>query len=184
MTCSFLASLSLIAFINGNENTLLTEENNFRSFKFIKWQFGRFSLLNLSSNVTKPYCLDETLAMSSIEGVALPVIEIIPKEGFYDYKNKYQPGATVETCPAELSAELTEKVQNIAEKAFKVLRLRDYVRFDFIMDREGNFYCLEANTLPGMTPNSLIPRAAKVEGMSYDELCEEIVQLSVLEVRG
>lgn len=101
---------------------------------------------------------------------ALPVIEIIPGKGFYDYKNKYQNGLTKEVCPADLSLTLTKKIQQRALEVHKTLRLGDYSRIDFIMDESGEFICLEANTLPGMTPNSLIPQEAKCRGISYNEL--------------
>ena len=89
---------------------------------------------------------------------AYPIIEIAPIQGFYDYKNKYQAGSTVETCPAEISPELTAKMQENAVKAAKALGLTGYSRLDFMMKDNGDMYCLEANTLPGMTPTSLIPQ--------------------------
>lgn len=107
----------------------------------------------------------------------LPVIEIIPTTGFYDYKNKYQSGLTSEICPADLSLELTRKVQEKALKVHKTLRLGGYSRIDFILDTKGEFICLEANTLPGMTPTSLIPQEAKCLGIEYNELCETIAML-------
>ncbi|MCR4671936.1 MAG: D-alanine--D-alanine ligase [Lachnospiraceae bacterium] len=134
--------------------------------------------------IIEEFIAGREFSVGVIDGKALPVIEIAPKEGFYDYKNKYQPGATVETCPAELSLELTEKVQKIAEEAFKVLRLRDYVRFDFIMDPEGNFYCLEANTLPGMTPVSLLPQEAKAMGIDFEELCQLLITIAMRRMDG
>lgn len=112
-------------------------------------------------------------------GKALPVIEIIPNEGFYDYKNKYQAGLTREICPAELSGEDTERLQELALKVHKVLRLGSYSRIDFIMNEKGDFVCLEANALPGMTPTSLLPQEALVVGISYVELCDMIVKLSL-----
>ena len=105
---------------------------------------------------------------------ALPVIEIILKSGFYDYKNKYQKGLTAEICPAQISADLTEKVQKTALEVHQILRLGFYFRIDFILDANQDFYCLEANTLPGMTPTSLLPQEANVAGISYSELCEKI----------
>lgn len=115
-----------------------------------------------------------------IEGKALPVIEIAPLEGFYDYKNKYQAGSTVETCPALLSEAQTGKLQGYAEAAYRALGMQSYARFDFMMDTAtGEMYCLEANTLPGMTPTSLLPQEAAALGMSYSELCEHIILASM-----
>jgi D-alanine-D-alanine ligase and related ATP-grasp enzymes len=112
-------------------------------------------------------------------GEAMPVIEIIPKTGFYDYKNKYQAGLTEEICPAPISAEDTQRVQRLAERAFQALKLDAYGRADFLMDeKDGTLYCLELNSLPGMTPTSLIPQMAAAEGMSYGELCEKIIEVS------
>lgn len=106
---------------------------------------------------------------------ALPVIEIKPKNGFYDYKNKYQTGCTDEICPAEIDINLKNKLQEQALKVHKVLKLGYYSRIDFIVDNDNNSYCLEANTLPGMTTTSLLPQEAKADGISYDELCKKIV---------
>ncbi len=114
-----------------------------------------------------------------IEGKALPVIEIIPNEGFYDYVNKYQSGKTREVCPAELDTETTFLLQKEAEKAFKALGLDSYARIDFLLDKDNNTYCLEANSLPGMTPTSLLPQEANVIGMSYGDLCEKIIEVSL-----
>ncbi len=114
-----------------------------------------------------------------IDGKALPLIEIAPAEGFYDYKNKYQPGKTKDICPAPLSKEKTEEIQRTAEKIYEALRLKSYARLDFMIDEEENIYCLEANTLPGMTPVSLLPQAAAAIGMNYGELCEKLIEVSL-----
>ena len=114
-----------------------------------------------------------------IEGKALPVIEIAPKQGFYDYKNKYAAGSAVETCPAEISAKATADMQKYAEMAFKALGLTTYARMDFMMDADENVYCLEANTLPGMTPTSLLPQEAAVTGMNFEDLCEHLINVSL-----
>lgn len=114
-----------------------------------------------------------------IEGKALPIVEIAPKSGFYDYRNKYQAGSSVETCPADLDSEMTAKIQAEAVRAYNALGIRTYARMDFLMDEEGQIFCLEANTLPGMTPTSLIPREAAAIGKSYGELCEWIIDISM-----
>jgi len=114
-----------------------------------------------------------------VDGTAYPIIEIAPINGFYDYKNKYQPNSTVETCPAELSEEKTLEMQKAAEKAFKVLHLRDYARFDCMMQEDGQFFFLEANTLPGMTPASLLPQEAAALGYSYEDLCQLIIDIAL-----
>lgn len=114
-----------------------------------------------------------------IEGKALPVIEIAPKVGFYDYANKYQAGSTIETCPAKLPEDVAASMRKCAEKVFSTLRLQAYARMDFRMNDKYEFYCLEANTLPGMTPTSLLPQEAAAEGTSFEDLCEEIIKASL-----
>ena len=110
---------------------------------------------------------------------ALPVGEIIPVHEIYDYECKYTAGMAKEIFPADLTEQETRTVQDLARRAFHALKLRGYARIDFRMSPDGVFYCLEANTLPGMTALSLIPQAAAAAGMSFPELCERIVQLAV-----
>ena len=114
-----------------------------------------------------------------MEGKALPIIEIAPIEGFYDYKNKYKAGSAVETCPAVLPKEVTERMQHYAEQVAKVIGLTTYSRIDFLTNENNDIYCLEANTLPGMTPTSLLPQEAAVLGIDFNELCQKIIDLSL-----
>ncbi|MBQ0001541.1 MAG: D-alanine--D-alanine ligase [Clostridiales bacterium] len=114
-----------------------------------------------------------------VDGVAYPIVEIVPLERFYDYENKYKPGAVRETCPAPLSEEMTRKMQDYAVKGYHALGLQSYARLDFMMRDNGEMFCLEANTLPGMTPTSLIPQEAAVLGMDYPSLCEELIRISM-----
>ena len=123
------------------------------------------------------------LTVGVLGGDTLPVGEIIAKHEIYDYECKYTPGMAVEEFPARLSDEETRTVQSLARKAFDALKLRGYARIDFRMSPDGTFYCLEANTLPGMTQTSLIPQAAAAAGISFPELCDRIVQLA-LDRRG
>ncbi len=129
-----------------------------------------------SEVVVEQYIEGREFSVGVMDGKALPIIEIAPKQGFYDYKNKYQAGSAVETCPAELSEEKTLEMQKIAEKVYHALRLKNYARMDFMMSKEGEIFCLEANTLPGMTPTSLLPQEAAAVGISFEELCEKILQ--------
>lgn len=114
-----------------------------------------------------------------LEDTPLPAIEIIPKTGFYDYENKYQEGATIEICPAELDETIAKRMQSIALDVFKALRLEYYARIDFMVSAEGDIYCIEANTLPGMTPTSLFPQEAAASGMDYNSLCNKLAQIAV-----
>jgi D-alanine-D-alanine ligase len=116
---------------------------------------------------------------------ALPLIEIIPGEGFvfFDYTAKYQPGASREICPAPISPELTKMAQQYALTAHTVLRLRGYSRTDMILDEAGRFFLLESNTIPGMTSTSLLPQAAAKHGMGFPQFLEHLIELA-FEDRG
>ena len=114
-----------------------------------------------------------------MDGKAYPIVKIVPKVGEYDYKNKYQAGSTDEYCPAPISDELTAKVQEAAIAAYNALGLNVYARMDFIITADEEVYCLEANTLPGMTPTSLIPQEAAAAGIGYEDLCEMLIKISL-----
>lgn len=129
--------------------------------------------------IVEEYIKGREFSVGVIDGEALPIIEIIPLQGFYDYKNKYQEGATKDECPAHISEELTQKMQSEAVHASKVLQLDTYSRIDFISDSDGQIYCLEANTLPGMTPTSLLPQEAAALGIEFPELCEKLINVSL-----
>lgn len=125
------------------------------------------------------YIRGRELSCGVLGDAALPPIEIIPLHGFYDYKNKYQAGASREVTPAEIDAETTVRIQKIALGVFRLLGLSVYGRIDFLLTESGEAYCLEANTLPGMTPTSLLPQEAAVVGYSYERLCDTIISLSL-----
>lgn len=128
--------------------------------------------------IIESYVEGREFSVGVIDFKALPVIEIAPLEGFYNYKNKYSAGSAVETCPAELPEEIAQRMQHYAEEVAKALGLDTYSRMDFLLDGQGKIYCLEANTLPGMTPMSLLPQEAQAVGMDFGELCEEIIRIS------
>lgn len=129
--------------------------------------------------IIEEYVKGREFSVGVIEGKALPVIEIAPIEGFYDYKNKYKAGSAVETCPADLPDSIAEQMRGYAEAVAKAIGLDTYSRSDFLLDEEGRIYCLEANTLPGMTPTSLLPQEAGAIGMNFNELCEKIIEISL-----
>jgi D-alanine-D-alanine ligase len=111
---------------------------------------------------------------------ALAVGEIIPKcSDIFDYQSKYQPDGAEEIFPADVSPEQTARFQELALRAHRALKLRDYSRIDFRLDPQGGIWCLEANTLPGMTAQSLLPKAAAALGISFPELCTEICRLAL-----
>ena len=132
--------------------------------------------------VIEEYIRGRELSAAVLEDRALPSIEIIPREGFYDYANKYQPGATEEVCPAPIPEDWERAVEAAALAVFQAVGLSVYARADFIVTEDGTPYFLEINTLPGMTPTSLVPQEAAAAGMDYGTLCETIIQAS-LEVR-
>ena len=119
------------------------------------------------------------ITQAFVDGTPLPPVEIIPKSGFYDYKNKYVANATQEICPAPLGDKLLAKANEATKNCFEALQLADYARIDYIIDSEENLWCLEANTLPGMTPTSLLPQEAAAVGIDYDSLCEKLVLLAL-----
>lgn len=129
--------------------------------------------------IVEEYIKGREFSVGVVDGKAYPVIEIAPIEGFYDYTNKYKAGSTVETCPAELTEEQTREMQAYAEKGAAALCIEGYCRLDFMMDENGGMYCLEANTLPGMTPTSLLPQEAQVLGMDFAALCDYLVRISL-----
>ena len=130
--------------------------------------------------LVEKYVKGRELTVGVMDGIAMPVIEIIPKSGWYDYKNKYQAGLTEELCPAPLSAEDTDRVQRLAERVADALMIDVYFRADFLLDEnDGQLYCLEANTLPGMTPTSLVPQMGAAQGMDFGEVCEKIIAVSM-----
>lgn len=111
---------------------------------------------------------------------ALAVGEIIPQQAeIFDYQSKYQLGGAQEIFPADISEEKTLIVQELALRAHRALKLQDYSRVDFRMDFEGRFWCLEVNTLPGMTASSLLPQSAAAMGIRFPELCDQICQLAM-----
>ena len=127
-----------------------------------------------SDVLIEEYIPGRELQVGVLLGQALPVIEIIPQGGFYDYENKYQAGMALEICPAEVAPDKTEELQRLALAVHETLNLGSYSRVDFLMTPEGEIYCLEANTLPGMTPTSLLPQEAAAVGISYNQLCQMI----------
>ena len=129
--------------------------------------------------LVEEYIRGREITAGVLGGRALPLIEIVPKHGFYDYQHKYQPGWTEEITPAPLDADLTQKIQELAVRGFEALQLSVYGRLDFILDAQGNAFCLEANTLPGMTPTSLLPQAAAAVGIDFPELCCKIIKTSL-----
>jgi D-alanine-D-alanine ligase len=115
-----------------------------------------------------------------LAGAALPLVEVRPKAGGYDYQNKYTPGATEYFCPADFDPATTRKIQAAALGAFRAVGGRDYARVDVMVRNNGDPVVLEVNTLPGMTATSLLPKAAAAIGLDYPQLCQRMVELALL----
>ncbi len=131
-----------------------------------------------SAVICQEFISGRELTVPILDEKPLPVIEIKPKNGFFDYQNKYTKGCTQYIVPAKLSQEQTKEVQSLAVLAHKAVGAEVYSRVDFRYDGK-NFYFLEINTLPGMTSTSLVPMSAKAVGMSFEQLVEKIVEISL-----
>jgi D-alanine-D-alanine ligase len=134
-----------------------------------------------STALVEKLIVGRELTVGVLGDQVLPIVEIHPLDGFYDYANKYTKGRTEYFCPADLDASLTRRIQNDALAAHQALGATVYSRIDFLLQAEGAFFCLEINTIPGMTATSLLPKAAAAAGISFPELCRKIVELSWVE---
>ena len=140
--------------------------------------------IGLGRVILEQYVAGREIDIGVLDGRSLPSIEIIPKQGFYDYVNKYQAGATVEICPTEIDPRIEKRLGEIALKVHNALGLTGYSRSDYIVDEKGDIYFLEINTLPGMTPTSLMPQEAAAVGVDYNTLCQKIVDMALAEARA
>jgi len=128
--------------------------------------------------MVEKYVNGRELTVAVIGNEAYPIIEIKPKNEIYDYESKYTSGMTEYVCPAELPEQMEVAIQLAAIKAFNVLGCRHFARVDFLLDENERYYCLEVNTLPGMTETSLVPKSANALGMSFDDLVRELLELA------
>jgi D-alanine-D-alanine ligase len=119
------------------------------------------------------------LTVGILGGEALAVGEILPEHEIFDYECKYRPGMCEEVFPAAISPEVEERAKQLAVQVHRTLKLRDFSRVDFRVDAEERLYCLEANTLPGMTPTSLLPQSAAAAGLPFEQLCQTICELAL-----
>ena len=129
-----------------------------------------------SKALVEKYIPGREITVAILVNEALPVLEIVPKSGLYDYKSKYTSGMSEYIVPADIPEEVATKAQQQALKAFHSLGCEGYARVDFRLDNDNELHCLEVNTLPGMTPLSLVPKAAKAVGISFEELIKKIIQ--------
>ncbi|MBK7630794.1 MAG: D-alanine--D-alanine ligase [Ignavibacteriales bacterium] len=129
--------------------------------------------------LVEEYIPGKELTVAVIDDVALPVLEIKPKHGIYDYECKYTSGMSEYIVPADVTEEVAKSLQEIAVQACKSLRCEVYARVDFRLSPDNKVYTLEVNTLPGMTSLSLVPKMAKAVGISFEQLVEKIIALSL-----
>jgi D-alanine--D-alanine ligase len=134
--------------------------------------------------IIEDWIVGRELTCAIVMDEAYPLVEIRPNSKFYDYTSKYTAGETEYLCPAPLDEELSKKIQLACLKAFKVLRCEDYARTDVMLKDSGDFFILEANTLPGMTATSLVPKAAKARGLSFEDFVEYLVTQSYARKKG
>lgn len=135
-----------------------------------------------SDILVEEYIEGRELTVAVVGDEALPVIEIIPQSGFYDYEHKYTKGKTQYVCPADIPPEVAENAKRFAKMAFDGIGCRGYARIDFRLSLEEKLFCLEVNTLPGMTATSLVPKAAKAVEMEFDQLIEKIIHLAIAKI--
>lgn len=114
----------------------------------------------------------------------LPIIEIKTKKGFYDYKAKYTPGESFHIIPPDLPEKVIKRVENIAEKTYKILKCSGFARMEIIVDKNNKPFVLDVNTIPGLTKVSLLPDAAKYKGINFEQLCEKILNLCLEKWKG
>lgn len=148
--------------------TFCKEEKQIKEAIDLALQFSKKALI-------EKYIPGKELTVAILNDQPLPVVEIKPKSGFYDYESKYTSGMSEYICPAEINDEVAIYLQKQALKAFKALDCKTYSRIDFRLNENNEAYCLEINTLPGMTNLSLVPKAANAAGISFEQLVETIL---------
>lgn len=143
------------------------------------WQAINRAFEYSRSVIIEKFINGREMTVSMLGEEPLPVIEIVPEHGIYDYECKYQQGKSQYIVPAQLNPEVTAKLQEYARKAFKILGCRHFGRVDFRLRNNRDPYCLEVNTLPGMTSTSLVPKAARTKGLDFPDLLEKIAQMAI-----
>jgi len=144
------------------------------------WQPALAEALKFDSEVlVEEKIVGRETTVGILGGEPLPVVEVRPRTGSYDYKNKYTAGCTEYFCPADFDAATTKRIQEAALGAFRAIGGRDYARVDVMVSTGGEPVVLEVNTLPGMTETSLLPKAAAAAGLDYAQLCQRMVELAL-----
>ena len=150
-----------------------------------KWETALDLAFDVSEEVLiEKYIAGKLLAVGMNGPQPMPIVEVVPKSGFYDYEAKYTAGKTDYVCPAELTPEAVDRCNDTAVRVFKALKGRGFPRVDLILNENGTPYVLEMNTIPGMTPTSLLPMAARKAGLEFDELVIEILKRAQLDYKN
>lgn len=154
--------------------SLVTKPGEFESAVRLAKEFGQ-------EVIVEEYIPGREVTVVIVDHRALPIVEIIPSHELYDYACKYTRGMSRYVCPADLPGELTRDISSAAETTAELMDCRHYCRVDFRLNPEGEFFCLEVNSLPGFTSTSLVPRAAKAAGISFEELIRNIIDQALHE---
>jgi D-alanine-D-alanine ligase len=157
--------------------TVVTRGEDLEAALALAFEFGPEALI-------EQYIPGRELTVAVLGNEPLPIVEIEPESGHYDYEAKYTPGRSRYTCPAEVPEPLAARIRELGARAAAVLGCRGVSRADFRLSPEQEPYCLEVNTIPGMTPTSLVPMAAKARGLSYDQLVQRMLDLALEEWRA
>ena len=152
--------------------SIVKEEDGLEGALDLARKFGKEVLI-------EDYIPGRELTVGILGREPLPVVEVIPEGGFYDYERKYTKGKSRYIVPAHIPARISERIKDMALKAFDLLRCEGYARVDFRYGDDGGLYCLEVNTLPGMTSTSLVPMAAQAAGIGFDQLVERIIEIAL-----
>jgi len=152
--------------------SIVREEGKLRGALNFAQRFGKETLI-------EEYIPGKELTVGILGREPLPVVEVIPQGGFYDYRHKYTEGQSRYVVPAQIPSQVTKRTKELALQAFELLRCAGYGRVDFRYGDDGELYCLEVNTLPGLTPTSLVPMAAQAAGIGFDQLVESIIKLAL-----
>jgi D-alanine-D-alanine ligase len=156
--------------------TIVTRPEDLPDALQVAFDYGREVLV-------EQYIPGRELTVAVLGNDALPIVEIKPRGGHYDYESKYTPGQSEYFCPADLPETLAGRIRELGVRAAKVLGCAGVARVDFRLSPAGMPYCLEVNTIPGMTPTSLVPMAAKAAGQSYDQLVARMIELALSDWR-
>jgi D-alanine-D-alanine ligase len=151
--------------------TIVNKESDYEKAVELAFQYS-------SEVIVEEFIDGKLLAIGMNQDKPMPIVHIKPKSGFYDYESKYTAGKTEYICPAEISEDIKDRCQKIAIATYQALKGKGFPRVDMILDTDGVPYVLEMNTIPGLTPTSLLPMAAKQVGMEFDELIIEILNLA------